>query len=75
MTVNKDLIASFVRRIENLEQEKKDIQADIKDVYSEAKSQGFDKKALKTVIKLRRMNSNDRDEFEFLVDSYKEALK
>ena len=73
--IDKDLIASFVKRIENLEQEKKEIQADIKDVYAEAKDKGFDKKALKTVIKLRKMNSNDRDEFEFLVDSYKEALQ
>lgn len=73
--IDKDLIASFVKRIENLEQEKKEIQTDIKEVYAEAKSQGFDKKALKTVIKLRKMNSNDRDEFEFLVDSYKEALQ
>ena len=73
--IDKQLIASFVKRIENLEQEKKEIQLDIKEVYSEAKSQGFDKKALKTIIKLRKMSQNDRDEFEFLVDSYKEALQ
>lgn len=73
--INKELIASFIKRIENLEQEKKEIQADIKEVYAEAKGQGFDKKALKTIIKLRKMTPSDRDEFEFLVDSYKEALK
>lgn len=73
--INKELIASFIKRIENLEQEKKEIQSDIKGIYAEAKSQGFDKKALKTIIKLRKMTPSDRDEFEFLVDSYKEALK
>lgn len=73
--IDKNLIASFVKRIENLEQEKKEIQSDIKEVYLEAKGQGFDKKALKTIIKLRKMTPSDRDEFEFLVDSYKEALQ
>ena len=70
---NQELI-SFVERIERLEQEKKEVQADIKEVFAEAKGKGFDKKALKQVIKFRKMSPEDRAEFEFLVDSYKTSL-
>lgn len=73
-TVNTQQISSFISRIERLEEEKKEIQADIKEVYAEAKGLGFDKKALKQIIKFRKMDDSDRAEFEFLVDSYKTAL-
>lgn len=73
-TVNSQQISLFISRIERLEEEKKEIQADIKEVYAEAKGLGFDKKALKQIIKFRKMDDSDRAEFEFLVDSYKTAL-
>jgi len=69
-----DKLVSFVERIERLEQEKKEVQADIREVYTQAKGEGYDKKALKQIIKFRKMTKADRDEFEFLVDSYKTSL-
>lgn len=69
-----DKLVSFVERIERLEQEKKEVQADIREVYAQAKGEGYDKKALKQIIKFRKMTKADRDEFEFLVDSYKTSL-
>lgn len=69
-----DRLKSFVERIEKLEEEKKAIGADISDVYSEAKGVGFDVKAPRQVLKLRKMDSADRDEQEQLLDVYKRAL-
>lgn len=69
-----DRLKSFVERIEKLEEEKKAIGADIRDVYSEAKGTGFDVKILRQVIKLRKMDSADRDEQDQLLDVYKHAL-
>ncbi len=63
-------IKSYVERIERLEQEKKEVQQDIKDIYAEAKSQGYNKKALKQVIKLRKMDSALREELSFEVEKY-----
>ena len=67
-------LRSLIERIERLEEEKKEIQADIRDVFAEAKSSGFDVKAMRTVLKLRAMNAMDRDEQEALVDTYRKAL-
>lgn len=64
-------LKSLIERIEHLEENKKDIQSDIRDIFAEAKSVGFDVKAMKTVIKLRKMNQADRDEQEFLIEEYK----
>jgi uncharacterized protein (UPF0335 family) len=69
-----DRLKSFVERIEKLEEEKKAIGADIRDVYSEAKGTGFDVKAMRQVVKLRKMDSAERDEQEQLLDVYKQAL-
>ena len=63
-----------IERIERLEEEKKGIADDIKDVYLEAKSQGFDPKTMKTVVRLRKMDKNTRQEMEALLDTYKAAL-
>lgn len=63
-------IKSYVDRIEKLEQEKKEIQQDIKDIYAEAKSRGYNKKALKQVIKLRKMADSDREELSYEVEKY-----
>lgn len=69
-----DRLRSLIERIERLEEEKSNIGNDIKDVYSEAKSAGFDTKIMKTIIKLRKMNAADRDEQEFLIETYCKAL-
>ncbi len=69
-----DRLRSLIERIERLEEEKKAIASDIRDIFAEAKSAGFDVKIMKAVIKLRKMNAADRDEQEFLLDTYKKAL-
>lgn len=69
-----DRLLSIVERIERLEEEKKGIQDDIRDIFAEAKSAGFDSKAIRAVIKLRKMNAADRDEQEYLVETYRKAL-
>ena len=65
---------SLIERIERLEEEKKGISSDIRDIYAEAKGVGFDVKIMRTIIKLRKMNQADRDEQEFLLDTYRRAL-
>lgn len=69
-----DRLRSLIERIEHLEEEKKALSGDIRDIYAEAKSAGFDVKIMRAVIKLRKMNAADRDEQEFLLDTYKKAL-
>ena len=69
-----DRLRSLIERIERLEEEKKAISSDIRDIFAEAKSAGFDVKIMRAVIKLRKMNAADRDEQEFLLDTYKKAL-
>ena len=69
-----DQLRLFIERIERLEEEKKGIADDIKDVYGEAKSTGFDVKTIRTVIRLRKMEKNARDEAEALLETYKAAL-
>lgn len=69
-----DQLRLFIERIERLEEEKKGISDDIKDVYAESKSNGYDTKAMRAVIKLRRMEKHHRDEAEMLLDTYKAAL-
>lgn len=69
-----DRLRSLIERIERLEEEKAGIASDIKDVYAEAKSAGFDNKAIRAVIKLRKMNAADRDEQEIILDTYRKAL-
>lgn len=69
-----DRLRSLIERIERLEEEKAAIGSDIRDVYAEAKSAGFDVKIMRAIIKLRKMNAADRDEQEFLLDTYRKAL-
>ncbi len=69
-----DRLRSLIERIERLEEEKKALSGDIRDIFAEAKSAGFDVKIMRAVIKLRKMNAADRDEQEFLLDTYKKAL-
>ncbi|MBR2274381.1 MAG: DUF2312 domain-containing protein [Alphaproteobacteria bacterium] len=67
-------LTSLIERIERLEEEKKGIQSDIRDIFAEAKGVGFDVKIMKAIIKLRKMNQADRDEQEFLLETYRKAL-
>jgi uncharacterized protein (UPF0335 family) len=67
-------LRSVVERIERLEEEKKAIADDIKDVFAEAKANGFDTKILRTVIRLRKMDKAEREEQDALLDLYLEAL-
>lgn len=69
-----DRLQSLIERIERLEEEKAGILSDIRDVFAEAKSAGFDVKIMRVILKLRKMNAADRDEQELLVDTYRKAL-
>lgn len=72
--IDNSRLKSIVERIEHLEEEKKGIQDDIKDIYAEAKGAGFDVKALKHVIKLRKKSQAERDEEDVLFTTYEKAL-
>jgi uncharacterized protein (UPF0335 family) len=67
-------LKSIVERIERLEEEKKTIAADIKEVYAEAKGNGFDTKILRKVISLRKKDANEREEEESMLELYLQAL-
>ena len=69
-----DQLRAFVERIERLEEEKKAISDDIKDVYAEAKGNGYDVKVIRQVVRLRKQDSNERQEMEALLDLYLHAL-
>ena len=70
----KGQLKSFVERIEKLEEERKALAEDIREVYGEAKGVGFDVKALRTVVRLRMQDGEERKEHEALVDLYRDAL-
>ena len=69
-----DRLKSFIERIERLEEEKRALAEDIKEVYAEAKGTGFDTKIMRQLIKLRKMDKDDLDEQETLLDVYKRAI-
>lgn len=64
----------FIERIERLEEEKKGIADDIRDVYLESKSQGYDPKIMRQIVRLRKMKPDDRSEQDMLLETYKTAL-
>jgi uncharacterized protein (UPF0335 family) len=70
----KDHLKAFVERVERLEEEKKAISDDIRDVYAEAKANGFDTKALRTIVRLRKQDLEERREQEAILDTYMHAL-
>ena len=70
----KDQLKAIVERIERLEEEKKTISDDIRDVYAEAKGNGFDVKALRTIVRLRKQDANERAEAETILETYMQAL-
>jgi len=67
-------LKSYIERIERLDEDKGGIASDIRDVFAEAKSNGFDVKAMRQVLKLRKMKANERTEAEYMLDLYKRAL-
>lgn len=73
-TVTADQLRLFIERIERLEEEKRGIADDIKDVYSEAKSTGYDVKTMRQIVRLRRLEKHVREEADALLETYKAAL-
>jgi uncharacterized protein (UPF0335 family) len=69
-----DQLRLFIERIERLEEEKKGMADDIRDVYAEAKSQGYDSKTMRSIVRLRRMEKNARQEADALLETYRVAL-
>ncbi|HEY1504278.1 MAG TPA: DUF2312 domain-containing protein [Stellaceae bacterium] len=69
-----DHLKSFIERIERLEEEKKALGDDIRDVYSEAKASGFEVKIMRQIVKIRKMDKDELDEQEALLDTYLLAL-
>jgi len=69
-----DELRLLIERIERLEEEKKAIADDVRDVYAEAKARGYDAKTMRTIVRLRKMETHDRQEAEALLDTYKAAL-
>lgn len=67
-------LASFIERLERLREERKGINDDIKDVMAEAKSVGFDRKGIDAILKLRAMETHDRQETEAIIETYRTAL-
>jgi uncharacterized protein (UPF0335 family) len=64
----------FIERIETLESEKQGMADDIRDCYSEAKSQGYDSKVMRQIVRLRKMETHDRQEMDAILDTYRAAL-
>ena len=72
--VSAEQLRLFIERIERLEEDKKGIADDIKDVYAEAKGTGFDTKTMRAIVRLRKMETAARQEAEALLETYKTAL-
>lgn len=70
----KDQIRSIVERIERLEESKKEIADDIRDVYAEAKGNGLDVKALRTIVRMRKQDAHERQEAETILELYMQAM-
>ncbi len=70
----KDQLKAIVERIERLEEEKKTTSEDIREVYAEAKGNGFDAKALRAIVRMRKMDSDERREQEEILETYMHAL-
>lgn len=72
--IQAEQLKQFIERIEKLTEEKDAIAGDIRDVYAEAKANGYDPKIMREIVKIRAKDKNDRDEWEHLLDTYKAAL-
>ena len=73
-SVSGDELRAFIERIERLEEEKAALAGDIRDVYSEAKARGYDAKIMRQIVRLRKMEADDRAAMEVIVETYKKAL-
>lgn len=71
---SEDQLRLLIERVERLEEEKKGVAEDIRDVYSEAKAFGFDAKIMRQIVRLRKMTKDDRAEMEAILETYKKAL-
>jgi uncharacterized protein (UPF0335 family) len=69
-----DQLRLFIERIERLEEEKKGVADDVKDVYAEAKANGYDTKIMRQIVRLRKMEKHARDEQDALLETYRNAL-
>jgi uncharacterized protein (UPF0335 family) len=67
-------LKSYIERIERLEEEKAALGADLRDIYAEAKANGYDTKTMRQVVRLRKLEANERSEQEYMLDLYKRAL-
>jgi uncharacterized protein (UPF0335 family) len=72
--ISAEQLRLFIERVETLEEEKRGISDDIKDVYAEAKAMGFDTKVMRQLVKLRRMETHARQEWEAVLETYKSAI-
>jgi uncharacterized protein (UPF0335 family) len=70
----KDQLKSIVERVERLEEERKTIADEVREIYAEAKGNGYDVKALRTIVRLRKQDANERAEAETILESYMQAL-
>jgi uncharacterized protein (UPF0335 family) len=73
-TIAREQLRAFIERIERLEEEKKAIADDIRDVYAEAKGNGYDVKVMRQIVRLRKQEAHERQEQEAILDLYKHAL-
>ena len=73
-TTSDDRLRLLIERVERLEEEKKGIADDIRDVYAEAKAVGYDSRIMRQIVRLRKMKPDDRREMETILDLYKAAL-
>ena len=73
-SVAADELRLLIERIERLEEEKKAIADDVRDVYAEAKARGYDSKIMRQIVRLRKMETHDRQEMEAILETYKAAL-
>jgi uncharacterized protein (UPF0335 family) len=71
---SKDQLRSVIERIERMEEEKKVIAEDIRDIYAEAKGNGYDVKALRTIVRMRKQDPNERAEAETILETYMHAM-
>lgn len=73
-SVARDQLRVFIERIERMEEEKAAIAADVKEIYAEAKGNGFDTKVIRAVVRLRKQDANERMEYEAILEMYMSAL-
>lgn len=74
MVTEAEKLSSYIERIERLEEERKELGADIREIFAEAKGNGFDTKVMRQILRLRKMMPADRVESEYLRDEYKKLL-